>query len=216
MGLDKRFIFILVLIFALVCATFAQSEYRIADIIIKGNQKISSQEILKIAGINKGMNIRDEQIDKVKEKLDSSTYFISVVINKISGKDGIILEINVVESPFLIFISGISFQGLQKISIKDLQNLIILPTIGWVTDELVWEQRRRFMSTGYFSKVDVKEVKSDGSIIVVFNFQENPILERIEIKGIQSLKREDVLSMIGISEGILISEDDYFQRWNLT
>ncbi|MGB9811596.1 MAG: FtsQ-type POTRA domain-containing protein, partial [Dictyoglomus turgidum] len=146
MGLDKRFIFILVLIFALVCATFAQSEYRIADIIIKGNQKISSQEILKIAGINKGMNIRDEQIDKVKEKLDSSTYFISVVINKISGKDGIILEINVVESPFLIFISGVSFQGLQKISIKDLQNLIILPTIGWVTDELVWEQRRRFMS----------------------------------------------------------------------
>ncbi|WP_273334338.1 outer membrane protein assembly factor [Dictyoglomus turgidum] len=212
MGLDKRFIFILVLIFALVCATFAQSEYRIADIIIKGNQKISSQEILKIAGINKGMNIRDEQIDKVKEKLDSSTYFISVVINKISGKDGIILEINVVESPFLIFISGVSFQGLQKISIKDLQNLIILPTIGWVTDELVWEQRRRFMSTGYFSKVDVKEVKSDGSIIVVFTFQENPILERIEIKGIQSLKREDVLSMIGISEGILISEDDLMAK----
>lgn len=212
MGLYKRVIFTLVLIFALVCTTFAQNEYRIVDIVIKGNQKISNQEILRIAGINKGMSISDKQIDKVKEKLEDSTYFISVVINKISGKGGIILEINVVESPFLIFISGVSFQGLQKISIKDLQNLVILPTIGWTTDELVWEQRRRFMSTGYFSKVDVKEVKSDGGIIVVFTFQENPILERIEIKGLQSLKREEILSMIRISEGILISEDDLMAK----
>ncbi|MCX7721342.1 MAG: BamA/TamA family outer membrane protein [Dictyoglomus thermophilum] len=212
MGLNKKFLFFIAFIFALICFTFAQSEYKIEDIVIKGNQKISTQEILNMVGVSKGANITDDQINKIKEKLDNSTYFLSVVINKLSGKSGIILEINVVESPFLIFINGISFQGLQRISVKELQNLIILPAIGWTTDERIWEQKRKFMSTGYFSKVDVNEVKSGEGFIVIFNFQENPVLEKIEVKGLQNLRKEDVLSMIGIKEGMLISEDDLMAK----
>ncbi len=68
------------------------------------------------------------------------------------------------------------------------------------------------MSTGYFSKVDVNEVKSGEGFIVIFNFQENPVLEKIEVKGLQNLRKEDVLSMIGIKEGMLISEDDLMAK----
>jgi len=68
MGLNKKFLFFIAFIFALICFTFAQSEYKIEDIVIKGNQKISTQEILNMVGVSKGANITDDQINKIKEK----------------------------------------------------------------------------------------------------------------------------------------------------
>lgn len=202
------------LLFVLLSSIWAQNEYKIVDIVVKGNQKITSQEIIKISGIKKDMIVTDDQINKIREKLEGSTYFISVIVNKISAKDGIILEINVVESPFLIFINGLRFKGLERVSLKDIQNLLILPYVGWGTDELVWEQKRRFMATSYFSNVEVKEEKSGDGYIITFIFKENPILEKIEIIGLESIKREDILSLLSIKEGILISEDDLMERKN--
>lgn len=193
----------------------AQNEYKVVDIVVKGNQKITTQEILKIANLRKDINITDRQINEAKERLDNSTYFISVVINKVSAKDGIILEINVVESPFLEFISGLRFQGLERISIRDIQSLLILPTVGWTTDELIWEQRRKFMSSSYFSDIEIKQEKSDGGLIVTFIFKENPILEKIEIAGLERVKKEDILSWLNIREGILISEEDLNDKKNI-
>lgn len=212
MLLKKFLLLSVILTCILLNFVWAQSEYKVVDIVVKGNQKITSQEILRIADIKKNMMISDDQINKIKEKLENSTYFISVVVNKTSVRDGIVLEINVIESPFLIFINGIRFQGLEKVSVKDLQNLLILPYVGWSTDELIWEQRRKFMSTSYFSMVDVKEEKSDGGYIITFVFKENPILEKIDIIGLEKLKREDILNLLNIKEGILISEEDLIEK----
>jgi len=67
-----------------------------------------------MVGVSKGANITDDQINKIKEKLDNSTYFLSVVINKLSGKSGIILEINVVESPIFVFLLMVSLSRVCK------------------------------------------------------------------------------------------------------
>jgi len=214
-GLALRKKILLSLFFLLIFSTvlvFAQTEYKVIDVIVKGNAKISTQEILKIAGIEKNTYISDDKLNAVKEKLEDSSYFISVVINKISQKDGVVLEINVVESPFLIFVNGIRFQGLQKLSLKDIQDLIILPYVGWTTDQLIWEQRRKFMSTGYFSDINVDQQKIDSGLILVFYFKENPILDSIQINGLKRISKERVLELLGLKEGILISEESILEK----
>ncbi|HOP95502.1 MAG TPA: POTRA domain-containing protein, partial [Dictyoglomaceae bacterium] len=143
----KRFIliFTLFLLISFLDQTLAQSNYTISDIVIKGNQKISNDEILKIIDLKVGASVSDEKIEQIKTKLEDTTYFISININKISKKEGIVLEINLVESPFLIFVTGIKLQGLQKITPKDIQRILMIPSLGWTTDQIVWEQRRKFM-----------------------------------------------------------------------
>lgn len=134
------------------------------------------------------------------------------MLNKISQKDGIILEINVVESPFLIFVNGVRFQGLQKLALKDIQDSVILPYIGWTTDQLIWEQRRKFMSKGYFSDIDITQEKIDSGVILTFYFKENPVLDSIQINGLNRISKERVLELLGLKEGMLISEDAILEK----
>lgn len=210
----KKIVFLSLFFFLIFSSVlvFAQTEYKVIDVIVKGNTKISTQEILKIAGIGKNIYISDDKLNAIKEKLEDSSYFISVVLNKISQKDGIILEINVVESPFLIFVNGVRFQGLQKLALKDIQDSVILPYIGWTTDQLIWEQRRKFMSKGYFSDIDITQEKIDSGVILTFYFKENPVLDSIQINGLNRISKERVLELLGLKEGMLISEDAILEK----
>ncbi|HOL39740.1 MAG TPA: POTRA domain-containing protein [Dictyoglomaceae bacterium] len=205
----KRFIliFTLFLLISFLDQTLAQSNYTISDIVIKGNQKISNDEILKIIDLKVGASVSDEKIEQIKTKLEDTTYFISININKISKKEGIVLEINLVESPFLIFVTGIKLQGLQKITPKDIQRILMIPSLGWTTDQIVWEQRRKFMLTGYFEDVTVNEEKNDSGVVLIFSFKENPILERITVNGLKRISKEKILEISGLKEGMLASEE---------
>ncbi|MCS7201853.1 MAG: BamA/TamA family outer membrane protein [Dictyoglomus sp.] len=203
----KKFIYILVLFLVIFNHVFSQQvPYKILNIDIQGNQKISKEEILKIINIKIGSEIDDKKLEEVKKRLEETTFFLSVNILKEVKKDGIILTFQLIETPFLVWISGIRFLGLKNVEINTIKNLLFLPHLGWSTDLKIWDQRKRFLETGYFEDIEIKEEKTESGIILNFIFTERPILERIGYFGVNKASLEKIQEIVQLKPGDFISK----------
>lgn len=202
----KRLLFLFLVFLFVINLTFAQQMfYKIAGINIEGNQKISKEEILKIIDIKIGTEIDDKKLEEVKKRLEETTFFLSVNILKDTTKGGVNLTFQLVETPFLVWISGIRFLGLNKVDINSLKKLLFLPTLGWSTDRRIWEQRKVFLETGYFEDIEINEENVDNGVVLSFIFREKSVIESINYFGLNKVSLEKVQKIIHLKTGDFIS-----------
>ncbi|MGB9857567.1 MAG: POTRA domain-containing protein [Dictyoglomaceae bacterium] len=202
----RRLLFLFLVFLFIINLTFAQQiSYKIVGINIEGNQKISKEEILRIIDIKIGAEIDDKKLEEIKKKLEETTFFLSVNILKDATKGGVNLTLQLVETPFLVWISGIRFLGLNKVDINSIKKLLFLPTLGWSTDRKIWEQRKVFLETGYFEDIEINEENVDNGVVLSFVFKEKPILESINYFGLKKVPLEKVQKIIQLKTGDFIS-----------
>ncbi len=202
----RGLIYIILILFIIINISLAQQvSYKVLAINIEGNQKISKEEILKIINIKIGSEIDDNKLEETKKRLEETTFFISVNVLKAIKRDGIVLTFQLIETPFLVWVSGIRFLGLKNVDLNSIKNLIFLPPIGWSTDLRIWEQRKKFLETGYFEDVEVKEEKIDGGVILTFIFTEKPVIERIDYFGLNKVPLEKIQGIIQLRIGDFVS-----------
>jgi len=202
----KKFVFIILISVFLINVIYPQqATYKVSGIIIEGNQKISRDEILKIIGIKVGDTIDDGKLEDLKKRLENTGFFLSVNVIKNSTKDGIELSFQLVETPFLIWISGIRFLGLSKVDVNTLSKSLFLPNIGWTTEKKIWDQRKAFLETGFFEDIDIQEENTESGILLNFIFKEMPIIKRLDYFGLKNVSKEKVEGIINLKVGDFIS-----------
>ena len=103
----------IILIMTLFSSLFSQSEnILILDIAVEGNQRLSQQDILRNARLNKGMTIQGPEIQQAIKRLWKLKRFgnIQILVDE-EREEGIYLRIVVEEFPLL---GEIEFEGHKK------------------------------------------------------------------------------------------------------
>lgn len=90
---------------------------------------------------------------------------------------------------------------------------VILPLIsskpGMILDQKRLNQDLRTLyKTGYFENIEIKLEKGTKGVVVVFDFKENPSLKEIVFKGNKQVKSEDLLKLINLKEGTIITSKE--------
>ena len=119
--------FLLIFLFC----TFSAFAEQIKDIEISGNQRISSQTILALGGINKNDDFTNNKINNSLKKLYETNFFNNIQIFFLNG----LLKIEVDENPIIenIEIIGIKNKGLlEKVS----ETIILKDRMSFTEDQL--------------------------------------------------------------------------------
>ena len=168
-----------VLVF-LLFSTFALSQFKINEIIVSGNNEISSETIVAISGLSKSNNLSANSINEGFRRLSDSGLFQNVELNPVGSR----LIISVIENPI---INKVDFEG-NKI-FKDSFLLSVIssksrtPFSKGVIDEDVRQILQIYREKGRFKAIinPQKVILEEGGIGLVFSIKEGP---RTEIKSI--------------------------------
>ena len=85
-------------------STFALSQFKINEIIVSGNNEISSKTIIAISGLSKTNNLSANAVNEGFRRLSDSGLFQNVVLNPVGSR----LIISVIENPI---INKVDFEG---------------------------------------------------------------------------------------------------------
>ena len=96
------------LVFFLILPNFAFSQFKIKEIVVSGNNEVSSETIIAISGLSKSNNMSANSINEGFRRLSDSGLFQNVVLNPVGNR----LIISVVENPI---ISNVDFEGNKNI-----------------------------------------------------------------------------------------------------
>ena len=97
------FFYTIIIVFILF-STFALSQFKINEIIVSGNDEISSETIVAISGLSKSNNLSANSINEGFRRLSDSGLFQNVVLNPVGSR----LIISVIENPI---INKVDFEG---------------------------------------------------------------------------------------------------------
>ena len=195
-------------------STFALSQFKINEIIVSGNDEISSETIVAISGLSKSNNLSANSINEGFRRLSDSGLFQNVVLNPVGSR----LIISVIENPI---INKVDFEG-NKI-FKDSFLLSVIssksrtPFSKGVIDEDVRQILQIYREKGRFKAIinPQKVILEEGGIGLVFSINEGPRTEIKSINFIGNKKFSDVRlrSVIESSQKNLFSfistNDDY-------
>ena len=140
-------------------------EVKIADLIIEGNKRITSQDIMRNARLYKGMSIQGHEIQQAIKRLWKLKRFndIQIFIENETDK-GIYLKIIVDESPIL---GELYFKGNKKKSSRSLKEDLDLQ-IGQVLSEFIvfesLEKIKSLYAEKHFHSIQIDTMFSPGSI----------------------------------------------------
>ena len=195
-------------------STFALSQFKINEIIVSGNDEISSETIVAISGLSKSNNLSANSINEGFRRLSDSGLFQNVVLNPVGSR----LIISVIENPI---INKVDFEG-NKI-FKDSFLLSVIssksrtPFSKGVIDEDVRQILQIYREKGRFKAIikPQKVILEEGGIGLVFSINEGPRTEIKSINFIGNKKFSDarLRSVIESSQKNLFSfistNDDY-------
>ena len=207
------YFYTIILVFTLF-STFALSQFKINEIIVSGNNEISSQTIVAISGLSKSNNLSANSINEGFRRLSDSGLFQNVVLNPVGSR----LIISVIENPI---INKVDFEG-NKI-FKDSFLLSVIssksrtPFSKGVIDEDVRQILQIYREKGRFKATinPQKVILDEGGIGLIFSIQEGPRTEIKSINFIGNKKFSDarLRSIIESSQKNLFSfistSDDY-------
>ena len=195
-------------------STFALSQFKINEIIVSGNDEISSETIIAISGLSKSNNLSANSINEGFRRLSDSGLFQNVVLNPVGSR----LIISVIENPIT---NKVDFEG-NKI-FKDSFLLSVIssksrtPFSKGVIDEDVRQILQIYREKGRFKAIinPQKVILEEGGIGLVFSIKEGPRTEIKSINFIGNKKFSDarLRSIIESSQKSLFSfistSDDY-------
>ena len=126
------------ILFCFICNIFGQNdEIMIMDIIVEGNQRLTSQDIQRNARIYKGMSIKGPEIQQAIKRLWNLKRFsnIQIVIDS-ETDEGIYLRIIIEENPSL---GSIEFEGNKKKTTRSLNEVIELKSGQILSQNIIYE-----------------------------------------------------------------------------
>ena len=97
------YFYTIILVFTLF-STFALSQFKFNEIIVSGNNEISSQTIVAISGLSKSNNLSANSINEGFRRLSDSGLFQNVALNPVGSR----LIISVIEKAI---INKVDFEG---------------------------------------------------------------------------------------------------------
>ena len=143
---------------------FSQSEnILILDIAVEGNQRLSQQDILRNARLNKGMTIQGPEIQQAIKRLWKLKRFgnIQILVDE-ETEEGIYLRIVVEEFPLL---GEIEFEGNKKKSKRALKEELDLQTGQILSEHAIFETMEKIRSLyaeKHYHNVAIDTVYSPG------------------------------------------------------
>ena len=150
---------------------FSQSEnILILDIAVEGNQRLSQQDILRNARLNKGMTIQGPEIQQAIKRLWKLKRFgnIQILVDE-ETEEGIYLRIVVEEFPLL---GEIEFEGNKKKSNRALKEALDLQTGQILSEHAIFESMEKIKTLyaeKHYHNVTIDTIYSPGKQ----NFSEN-------------------------------------------
>ena len=192
--------FYLVILTLLILNSYSYSEI-INKIIVKGNERISTETIIIFSSVSENEEIENNKLNQILKDIYATGFFNDV---QLDFKNNILI-INVVENPI---IQNISYNGIKSQTIKDslIQNLTLKERSSFNENFLLEDKNRIIKSLkeqGYFSsKVDVyvEELK-DNKVDVFFNIElgKKAKIKKISFIG-NKIFKDNKLKRIIVSE----------------
>ncbi len=184
--MNKRLLFGILAFFLLVAAAYANVNFTVQSIQIRGLQGISRSTVLSYVFFKPGEKLDQKKSDQIIEDLYKTEFFDNVRL----GRVGNTLVINVVQRPI---ISKISISGNKKIKTDQLKK--ILKKIGFdegqVFNPSLLEKIKGSLSEEYFTlgqynaKVNVKQTKqSRNRVAIAIKISEGLVSKIHQIKVI--------------------------------
>lgn len=195
----KKITFTIFLIFISFCS-LAKSE-TVDKIIIKGNERISSETITVFSKTYVNDNLNPQKIDLILKEIYSSGFFEDV---RVDFKDGI-LTIDVIENPL---IQNISYEGIKAQRIRDLvlKDLKLKPRSSYNKLFLEIDKKKIINSLQdlgyYFSEVEIFVDKIENNkidILYKINLGNKAKIKKISFIG-NKIFKENKLKRIIVSE----------------
>ena len=101
----------------------------------------------------------------------------------------------------------IEFFGNKVIQNDRIYNLIAVREGEKFDDEILKNDLRNLYKTEYFYKIDLLSEIVNDKLLLVFRFEENPILSDLRLQGNDKLSDKDILDVLPIQKGKLTSRD---------
>ncbi len=102
-------------------------------------------------------------------------------------------------------IEAIEFQGNDNVMSEELFTVIESEVGDQFNSENIKNDMQAVYDLGYFQDITVNFQNYEGGLKVIFNVVENPIIQKINIKGSEVYDREQIIEWMGISEGKILN-----------
>ena len=193
------------LFFLMTNITFAK---KINDIIVKGNERISSETIKVFSGVNKGDDLSDKDLNGILKSLYETNFFKDVTL-QIQDSD---LLISVIENQI---IQEVVIEGVQKESLKDeIYEILILKNkssyVEYLAKKDLQKIKNRLRMTGYYlSEVETSiQDNNNNTINLIYNISlgEKALIQKIKFIGDKKFKDRKLRQ-------IIVSEESKFWKF---
>ena len=101
----------------------------------------------------------------------------------------------------------IEFFGNKIIKDDRLKNLISTKIGDTYKSNIIKEDIKKLYKTNYFYKIDIVTKLIKDKILLIYRFEENPILADLRISGNDKISESEILEVIPIEKGKLTSRD---------
>jgi len=207
-------------VFLLLCGTAAAQQYNIVDIKVEGNIQSSAELIKNVAALTIGSELTGTKIQDAVKNLYAQGIFRDIAIDAEEISGGVVLTIIVSEYPQL---TSIEFKGNDKISDKDLKELLRLAPGGYIADNLILRAKekieQKYESKGYFLTSvdpDLEYAPDSSRADLTFNIKEYSKIKvkKVFISGTKQLKAEELVKkMSNRKHGFLRSSDFKIEKF---
>ena len=201
-----------------------RDDLKVGSIQISQTKEISSEYLLSQIPVKPGDNYSNKSLSDIYLSLKRLGYITEAnVYPKIQGNSvNIVVEVAEVENAAAILerqkvqeemkketeytISSVDIEG-TKIRSKEeyLKDLPVKPGDIFIPQKAL-EGAQKIFNSGYFAKVDPKiDRKIDNTVSIVYEVQENPIIQSINFEGNTLYKNSELEKALGVKKGEILN-----------
>ena len=201
-----------------------RDDLKVGSIQISQTKEISSEYLLSQIPVKPGDNYSNKSLSDIYLSLKRLGYITEAnVYPKIQGNSvNIVVEVAEVENAAAILerqkvqeemkketeytISSVDIEG-TKIRSKEeyLKDLPVKPGDIFIPQKAL-EGAQKIFNSGYFAKVDPKiDRKTDNTVSIVYEVQENPIIQSINFEGNTLYKNSELEKALGVKKGEILN-----------
>ena len=146
-------------------STFALSQFKINEIIVSGNNEISSKTIIAISGLSKTNNLSANAVNEGFRRLSDSGLFQNIVLNPVGSR----LIISVIENPI---INKVDFEGNKIFKDNFLLSIISSKSRTPFSKGIINEDHELFFGVaGQYSRESANNILSNSDLLVSIFFE---------------------------------------------
>ena len=194
---------------------------KINNIVIKGNERISSETIKVFSGVNSGDDLSDKDLNKILKDLYETNFFKNVTVEIESNN----LFINVIENQI---IQEVVIDGIEKESLnEEIYETLILKNkssyVEYLAKKDLQNIKNRLRVSGYYLsevKTSIQE-NNNNTINLIYNIDlgEKALIQKIKFIGDKKFKDRKLRQVIVSEESKFwkfLSTKKYLNRNNVS